>query len=29
MAERIKRGDRKDGVWLKDLDPLQIGRAHV
>ena len=22
MAERIKRGDRKDGVWLKDLDPL-------
>ena len=22
MAERIKRGDRKDGIWLKDLDPL-------
>jgi len=22
MAAKIRRGDRRDGVWLKDLDPL-------
>lgn len=22
MAEKIRRGDRKDGIWLRDLDPL-------
>ena len=29
MAERIKRGDRKDGVWLKDLDPLHGFRPYL